>query len=278
MKKHVQLWSALCFILVITIGCSGQSEESGAEGETTEENKDLSAVEVYEKSLEATEELKSFSLATDIQQSVSMGEQEEQKIEMSSEGDFTMDPLSYHLVTEAMGQNIEMYYIQDGLYFKDPNSGNWLKGPKDLINQFSQAGTMQQSPEKQLDMLQDYSDSLTMDETEDGYVIHLEANEEDMKQFIEKALSNGGAVPKNTIEQFTIDHLAFDLTISKDQYYPKLIDMKMDISMEQQGNTVSVKQEIQSTYDEYNEIEEVRIPEDVKENAEDISNIQGTTP
>ncbi|QSS99329.1 hypothetical protein IMZ31_14760 [Pontibacillus sp. ALD_SL1] len=278
MKKHVQIWSALCFILVMMIGCSGQSEESGAEGETTEENKDLSAVEVYEKSLEATGELESFSLSTDIQQSVSMGEQGEQNIEMSSEGEFTLDPIAYHLVTEAMGQNIEMYYIQDGLYFKDPNSGNWLKGPKDLINQLSQADTMQQRPKKQLEMLQDYSESLTMDETDDGFVIHLEANEEDMKQFIERALSNGGSIPKDAMEQVTIHDLAFDLTISKEKYYPKSLDMTMDISMEQQGSTVSVNQEIQSTYDKYNEIEEVRVPEDVKENAEDISNMQGTTP
>ncbi|KGP89803.1 hypothetical protein N780_09995 [Pontibacillus chungwhensis BH030062] len=278
MKKHVQIWSALIFILVITIGCSGQSEESGAEGEINKENQDLSAVEVYEKSLEATGDLKSFSLSTDIQQSVQMGEQGEQNIEMSSEGEFTLDPLAYHLVTEAMGQNIEMYYIQDGLYFKDPNSGNWLKGPKDLINQFSQSGTMQQNPKKQLEMLQDYSESLTMDETDNGYVIHLEANEEDMKQFIERALSNGGAIPKDAMGEFTIHNLAFDLTITKEQYYPKSLDMEMEISMEQQGNTVSVKQEINSNYDEYNEIEAVRIPEDVKENAEDISNMQGTSP
>ncbi|MFC0523942.1 DUF6612 family protein [Pontibacillus salicampi] len=255
MKK---IWGSMLAIsaVIILAACSAE-EKATVQG-------------VYDETLKASEELTSFQM--EMEQDISMGENN--SVSQTATGKVNTDPLAFHQKMNMMNQEMEMYYTEEAMYLQQPGQDQWVKAPADMMEQLNQLTQSQQKPTKQLEQLEQYVDDFSMEEKENTYVLSISSSGDKMKDFIKETLEENmpeGTMSEDMLKGLTINNLEYTFTIQKDTYYPKQLDLTMDLSMEQNGTTADMKQEVQATYSKYNEVGEITVPEDIKNNAKEMS-------
>ena len=69
----------------------------------------------------------------------------------------------------------------------------------------------------------------------------------------------------------TIHSVNYVINVDKETFLTNSLDVKMDMDMNIEGESMNIKSDIQADYSKYNEIEAITIPAEVLEQAQEIT-------
>ncbi|WP_079526838.1 DUF6612 family protein [Halobacillus hunanensis] len=270
MKKIRWIVLSLLFITMLFVtACSSNEAEK--------------AKEVFMKSSEASKELNSFSMNLDVTQNYSAESSETkvppEPIKTSIDSDIQLQPLALHQTIDIMGKTVEQYHTKKGLYMSQPGTQGWVKAPKELWEQLAQTSIAQQTPGKQLDILQDYVDEFNMEEKNNTYVLSFSSKGDNVQKLIDKTMAQSmpkGMLPDNLLKELNVEKASYTLTINKDTYYPESIESTMDFSIVVDGKQAFISQKMSGEYSNFNEVGEIVIPQEIIKNAQEMPSLNST--
>ena len=257
--------------------------------ENTTATSDLTLEEVFEKTLERQQELKSTKADMSISQDMEMTMGEE-SFTMSTVSDMTMEtvvkPMQlYAEGTTAMVDNesgeemkmpIKMYMTEeDGFYLYEESMGGWFKMPGENYEEILNQAGMQNDSTEQLKQLQQFISDFTFEQTDKEFTLTLNAQGDKFMSFLLEQMNGSlGEGPEDittALEGTNVESAKYVLTIDKETF--DLTNMVLDIvmTMEVEGITTKVDQSSTINYYDFNSIESIVIPQEVIDTAQEMS-------
>ncbi|MBP2243040.1 hypothetical protein J2Z40_003622 [Cytobacillus eiseniae] len=292
MKKSLSILTGLLLIFMLA-ACNQTAEPvnepneeetpvADKEGEAAEEKaSELTLEEVFNKSAEASETLKSFAVQMEMTQEMS-SDQEELNMKTSSVIDMSVvtEPMAYYqkmkmsLGEESESFEMESYFSADGMFLYEPESSQWMKFPQEMTEAFLQmAGQQQPNPSEELKKLQQFVEDFTFEQDSSNYILKLKASGDKFNDFI-KATAAEQLPPEMALEEvlnnMNVNAVDYEILINKETFYPSALIMNMDMDMTIEGQTISLVQSMNGQYSSYNEIDEIVIPQEVIDSAVDM--------
>lgn len=273
----------------LTLGLAACNETAEpTEGTPEEKQSDLTAEEVYENTLKASQEMKSAEAAVEMDQKISIPSQE---VEMNTNTDMdmemTLDPLALHQKgtmsmsapdSEEMSMEIEAYVTEDGtMYLLDSQSGQWMK-MSGAIPELDQL-TQQPDPSEQLEQLKEYAQDMKFEQNENEYILNLTADGEKFNELIKQtlqeqlppeALEQMGEEEQQALENMNISELQYEIYVDKESFNMTAMNMVMSMTIEEQGESVNIDIDSKTAYSNINGIEKVEIPQEVIDSAVEL--------
>ncbi|SDJ63533.1 DUF6612 family protein [Salimicrobium halophilum] len=254
----------------------------------TAEGEDAS--EIFKQAEKASDSIESVAMEMEMSQEITTeGDTEglpggNMSMDVSSSGEMQFDPLILHQsidmetmmgeeMPEIPAQTMEQYVTEDAMYMTNPMGGEWVKAPEVLQEQLNTSvPAEQQAPGSQLDMFKEHISDFSLEESEDHYKMSVSATGEEMESLMQKVMEEAGTemLTEDMMKNTTINSTDITFTLNKETYYPETVDMKMDITVEEQGQTINLVQDTKITYSDYNEISELSVPDDVVNNAKEM--------
>lgn len=260
-------------------------QDSADPVEGTKEVSDLTAEEVYEKTLKASEDMKSAEMVMDLTQKIEVpSENVAMDTTTKTDAKMTMDPLTMYqkgkvkmeMEGTPMEMDIEMYMTEDGMYMFDSESETWLEMgdmiPDELLNQ-------QQDPAEQVKMIEKFVDNLEFKQTDDAYVLELTADgdkfkeltEDLMNQFMpEELMTEIENAEENPLEDMEINKLYYELHVDKESYDLKSFNMEMDMALKNDEGEMNISQKAEAEYKNINGVDTIEVPQEVIDKAESL--------
>ncbi|MEG0261304.1 MAG: hypothetical protein RR651_15685, partial [Lysinibacillus sp.] len=168
------------------------------------------------------------------------------------------------------------YMIQEqGFYVKDFNSAGWMKLPNDNFDEIANQATGSADSKEQLKQLQQFVKDFKFEQTDDAYILTLNAEGEKFKKFMESqiaaTLPDTLAPATLPLDAMTIEKANYVLTIDKKTFDTNKIDVDFDFNMTIEGEKASIVSKSIITYTSINNISEIKIPQNIIDTAIDAS-------
>jgi len=261
------------------------NEETGKEAnEKADEQSELTAMEVYEKAMEASEDLKSMHAKMDIQQKIEVPSEDlkmDSKIKMDM--DMVMEPLAmYQKMNMDMGEqgamDTEIYMTDAGFFMFDPETEQWLKFPKEMSDDMMEQMGGGTDPTPDMEMFKEFTDDFKFEQTDDEFILTLSAEGEKFNSLMKNAIADSmpagmemGEEEAELMENMNVKSLNFEIFIDKETFQTNAFNMDMDMTMAMEGQEMHIIQQMKSIISQVNEIEKIDVPQDVLDNAVDIT-------
>ncbi|MCL1695099.1 MULTISPECIES: DUF6612 family protein [unclassified Lysinibacillus] len=256
--------------------------------DTTKTSK-LTLEQVYEKAVERQADVKSASAKMEMTQESKVGSGEQSmefSIDSKMDMDVVTDPIAMHLSgTMTMpdmadeGKNtempIDMYMKKDqGFFMKDEASKSWFKLPDDQFDAMIEQTASSADAKAQLEQLKDFIGDFKFEQTDDSYVLTLDAKGDKFKELIDseinKSMKDMG-LEENPLDKLTIDKIHYILQIDKKTFDTNKMDMNFDLKMKVEDQELSMKTKSVVTYTDFNHLKTIDIPQEVIDKAKSIA-------
>ncbi|MBN8207135.1 hypothetical protein JI666_00080 [Bacillus sp. NTK071] len=269
----LKMYSLIVTLFVVLAACSGTTDSGGE----ISVDKGINAQEVFDKSIAAQENVTSFKMMANMNQTIRSGE-EEMEVTSKINSDMVMDPMAFHqmidMKTHGESMQMESYFTEEGFFMKQREQ--WMEFPDEMTDTLLTMQQSQADPSEQMNMLKEYVDEFTLTENDDTYVMTMKASGEKYQELLDKTVENMGAqseVLQGATQQMKVNEIEYTLTIGKDDFLTKEFQMKMDSDMTMEDETISMLMEMDSRFENYNEIEEITVPEEVLQQAKEMPSI-----
>jgi len=281
MKK----WTTLLAVATLTLGLAACNETAAPANTEVTEKSELTLKEVYEKSLKVSEELKSVKAQIDMKQTMHMPT-EDLSIDISSimDMEYVVAPMQMHqkgttsmkssdesMPEEAM--EIETYITEDDFYMFEGTTGQWMKFPQEMMDQLMGA-TDQSNPSEQLKMIQDYLKDFTFEQDNENYILRLDASGEEFAKLVQTQIDEAMQSMIGEGEELdlglVINSVSYLIHIDKESFQTNKVDVVLDMDMEIDGEKMNMKQNVKSDFSNFNEVDEIVIPQEVIDSAMEI--------
>lgn len=283
MKKFFTVLSAGAVALVLT-ACNNSATPTK---DTTATSK-LTLEQVYDKAMERQVDIKSMSANVDMSQVIQFGiDEESMEMNIDSQMDIDMiaNPLAMHLSgtmsmpdlygngTENSSMSIEMYMKQDqGFFMKEPTSESWLKIPSEQFDAILDQTASSTNAKEQLEQLKQYIDDFTFEQTDDTYLLTLNAKGDQFKELIQSEMNKSLGTNDNPLTDLTIDQANYTILIDKETFDTNKIDINFDLKMNMEGQASTIKTKSVVTYTEINHLDTIDIPQSIIDHATVVEN------
>lgn len=268
MKKLTFLLTALLAFMLLA-ACNQSSNNASGE---------VNVDEILDKSIKAMSELKSYSMDMNLDQEMNIpGEDTPTIIKGKIKADLTLEPFAMHQTMTLTGEledmsfDAESYMTEDGFFMSNPEDNSWMKAPGEFAEEMKQA---QASAEDQLKLLKGFSEEITMTEEGNDYVLTVKGSGEKFMELTKELLQNMGGSAADSADMLSMmdmKQINFVIHIDKETFYQTKIDLDMELEMTVEEETMSMKQKMNGTLSNFNKVEAIVIPEDIKNNAEEIN-------
>lgn len=285
MKK----WMTLLATGVLTLGLAACNSTATPTSETSKENtSELTLKEVFEKSLAQSESIESLRADVDMFQSI---EVPSQNVAMDTDSKMTIDmmiePLSMHQTgttsmtvpgeeasTQPQDVVLESYMTEDGFFMKDSMSEQWMKLPEDMYEQMMAMSQQQADPSAQLKELEAFMDDFTFEQTDEAYILNLSASGDKFNELIQKQMTETMpemvAQQEELLKDLNIEKIDYEIFIDKETFNTTALNMVMDMTMMVEGEEMKVSQDLKSTFNNFNQVEPISVPQEVKDTAQEM--------
>lgn len=256
--------------------------------------------EVFNKALAKQQDIKSMKTTMTMTQAIEVNEGKETFKTNSSTKmsmDVVIDPMQFFIEGtvamtepesgEAMEMPLKMYMTaKDGMYMYEATEGTWIKFPSDMYNAILDQVGVQASAADQLEMLKEFAKDFTMQDKGNSYILTLNADDEKFNKLIKEQVSALFSMMETGSEEETavlaeedilaslnnisFENVKYQLTIDKQTFDIKNMVMDMTLAMAMEGVNMKVDQKSTITYDEFNTITTISIPQDVLKNAKEL--------
>jgi len=279
MKKFLTI-AATALLAFGLSACNGTA--SPQNGSKAEGNSELTLQEVYEKAIEQSGSVKSLKAQVDMTQLMELPSQEvsmnlKSKMDMS----MTVEPLAMYQKGETTvegeengTQQMESYMTEDGFYIYEGVSGQWTKLPPEMSEQMLSVSGQQADPSQQLKELEQFQDDFKFEHTEDAYILRLSAAGEQFNEFIkgkmEETMPELLAGSPEMLENMDIQKVDYEIYIDKETFNPTKLNMVLEMSINTEGEELIIKQDLKSSFSDYNQVEEIKVPQEVIDSANSL--------
>ncbi|MEK5481973.1 DUF6612 family protein [Viridibacillus sp. FSL R5-0888] len=273
----------LPFVMLLVVGVLGACNANEKVGDS-----DVTAKELYEKTLKQQESLKSYSANGDIKQSMVFKDgEEDMSIDLVSDMkmDIIADPLSSYFTSttkmqdvgaeEAMDIKMEGYMTDKGFYMKESTVNQWMKMPKEQYDLVLGSYKEQSDPSEQLKKLSEFVEDFKVDTEGDKYVLTLKAEGEKFTKFIKteveaqlEQMAQGAEKP--AIDDMKFDDVEYVIYINKDDYNIEHMKTIMNMTMKVEGNEMKMKTDTDLKLSNFNSVKPITVPKEVTEKAQEM--------
>ncbi|WP_422660057.1 DUF6612 family protein [Paenibacillus sp. EC2-1] len=299
MKK----WTVALLSVILVMGITACSKDEGADGgtatpptteqpgsnnETPGESPKEDALptvdELIQKSAEASQNMKSFAMDADIKQMITMSDgknKQEQNVDMSMKMETTLNPMEMvqEIIMDVPGegkQNIKQYITQNGVY--SSVDGQWFQLPEESVKEIMSSMEMTtEGPEKQLEQFKSIAKDTKVSEEGDAYILTADVSGDSLKELAKSYMNQAGGSNDQTaamMEQMDIKSMKIIYGVKKDTYLPTKSDVDMVMSMDQEGQSISLDMKMKSTYSKHNEIKKIEVPQEALDGAKSPDNVK----
>ncbi|MFL1996563.1 DUF6612 family protein [Lysinibacillus irui] len=256
--------------------------------DTTKTSK-LTLEQVYDKAVDRQADIKSASAKMDMTQVTKVGSGEEAmefSIDSNMEMDIIVDPLAMHLSgsmsmpdmmsegEETTDMPMEMYMKKDtGLFMKDTTTDSWMKLPDENFEAILDQTAASADAKEQLEQLKKFINDFSFEQTDDEYVLTLEAKGDKFKELIDSEINKSMqdiGLEENPLDQLTIEKINYVLYIDKETFDTNKMDMNFDLKMAVEGDELVMNTKSVVTYTEFNHLKTIDIPQSIIDNAQTI--------
>ncbi|MEK4563696.1 LPXTG cell wall anchor domain-containing protein [Alkalihalobacillus sp. FSL R5-0424] len=244
-------------------------------------NEDESATSILKKSNEAMFELESYSSETHIEMTM-MGMGEEVTIKMDSKEDVILEPFAMHqTVTTSMAgeeETLETYWTEEGFY-QETADGEWVKLPMELSDGLDELMEWAMASD-QVEQAELFGDDMSVEDNGDSYILTYEGDgqdlEEAMKEWMDMSMGQDeDMMMEELMADITYNDVKYEMTIEKDTHYMTNLMMHMDMDMEVEGETTNMTQKIEMDVHNFNGVDSIEVPADVRDNAQMLDEMEG---
>lgn len=256
--------------------------------DTTNKSK-LTLEQVYDKAVDRQADIQSASAKMDMTQVTKVGSGEEAmefSIDSKMEMDIIVDPLAMHLSgsmtmpdmmnegDKTMDMPIEMYMKKDaGLFMKDSTTDSQLKLPNENFDAILDQTAASADAKEQLEQLKKFIKDFTFEQTDDEYVLTLDAKGDKFKELIDSEINKSMqemGLEENPMDQLSIEKINYVLHIDKETFDTNKMDMNFDLKMAVEGDELLMNTKSVVTYTEFNHLKTIDIPQSIIDNAQTI--------
>ncbi|MEF2967685.1 DUF6612 family protein [Paenibacillus sp. M1] len=286
MKK----WTVALLGMILALGITACGKENAADNGSAAANEaanqgavnaaantagDETAVptadELLTKAMDASEQLKSFSMEANISQNIAIAQgdaQQEQKVDITMQVDYVKEPLGmYQVMNMSLGdqgsQNIEQYITKDNIFSKV--DGTWVEIPSESRDALIQELEQSASPEVQLEQFKSIAGESAVVLEGDEYILSAELSGDGLKELAKTLLSQSGGEDEQTmalLEQMNIESIKISNAFNKDTYLPTKSSVDIVMDMEAEGQKISLNMVMDTKYSKFNEVAEIEVPQE----------------
>ncbi|MEQ6357681.1 DUF6612 family protein [Lysinibacillus sp. M3] len=254
--------------------------------DTTNTSK-LTLEQVYEKAVERQSDIKSTTAKMELTQDskVEAGEQSmEFSIKSNMDMDVVTDPIAMHLsgsmtmpdMASADQKSteipIDMYMKKDqGFFMKDEATNNWFKLPSEQFDDIMEQTASSADAKAQLEQLKNYIKDFKFEQTDNAYILTLDAKGDEFKELIDSEISKSMkdmGLEENPLDNLTIDKIHYVLEIDKKTFDTTKMDMNFDLKMKIENQELETKTKSVVTFTEFNHLKTIDIPQEIIDNAQ----------
>ena len=276
--------ATISFAVVALVGCS----DSATPVDGTKDASALTLEEVFNKSIERQEALESASATIEMEQTISMnmfGQEMNISTSTNMDMDIIVEPMSFYVeggMTMAMeGEEedftmpLKMYltesdgfYMQDTMTYEEPT---WLKLPNDAYEEILEQTGAASDASEQLLQLKPYLSDFKFEQNDSSYLLTLNAQGEKFNDLIlseaKKALGDDLASEDIDLGNLQLEKANYIITIDKKTFDVTKMILDMDMIMEIEGSSSTIKTFTTIVYKDFNSIKEIKVPQDVIDSA-----------
>ncbi|MGM8365685.1 DUF6612 family protein [Virgibacillus sp. W0181] len=190
-------------------------------------------------------------------------------------GRISFDPFAQYLLMESVSEQegaseMEMYWTNEASYFTDTDTEGWMSVSAE------QAGGMMSTvaalTESQFNFFAELHDSFELKEDDAHYILTFSSSGEEYKEVMYGAIKEmaGEDAYQSLVDMITDIKGTYELKIDKKTFY--VVSMQMDTEHTNNfgGAEIHSKDHTYYEYSDFNKAEEVVVPAEVTENAQDL--------
>ncbi|MGE7693088.1 DUF6612 family protein [Lysinibacillus sp. NPDC094177] len=257
--------------------------------DTTKTSK-LTLEQVYDKAVKRQEDIKSASAKAEVTQEAKMGsgdKAEKFTSDTKMDVDVVTDPVGMHfsmtttspdMLDEGDKNNevsVEMYMNKDqGIFVKDETTDKWLKLPSDDFDSLLKETSSAANAKEQLEQLKKFAGDFKFEQTDDAYVLTLDAKGDKFKELIDSEMKKSLKdlnLQENPLDNLTINKMDYVLYIDKETFDTNKIDVNMDLKIKVENEEFSSKMKTVVTYTDFNNLKTIDIPKEIIDNAQTVA-------
>ncbi|MGD7044353.1 DUF6612 family protein [Jeotgalibacillus proteolyticus] len=281
MRKKWTIGLTSASLALVLAACSDTADP--VDGSDENENSDLTLEEVYEKSVQAGEDISSMEAVIQMDQNLTIPSEEmEMKTASTIEMDMVLEPLALYQKVETTGEGmmeseeamtVESYLTEDGFYMYDAASEQWTKLPKEMSDEIIQLSNSQNQPNEQLKALEPFMEDFSFEQDDSSYILTLNASGEKFSEFLIEQASETmpdlgmGMSAEELFEDTQFEDVMYEIEIDKETFLPSRLDMDMTMIMTMQGESLEIDQQTETVYENFNTIDEITVPQEVLDSA-----------
>ncbi|WP_019119509.1 DUF6612 family protein [Brevibacillus massiliensis] len=279
MKKFtLTLLGAILALGLTACGDKGAAGTNTNQQGETQTEKAITVDELLAKSAEASQKLNSFAMEANINQNITMAQgdqKQEQKIDIAMKADMNKEPFGmYQEMKMSMPgqgeQDIKQYITKVAIYTQV--EGKWVKLPDEMNGSMIQALEESAKPEKQLEQFKSIAKDMKVSEDGDKYVMTGDLSGDGLKDLAKSLMSQAGSGEDQQalamIEKMNIKNIKVTYAVNKDSFLPVQSDIDMVMEMEEGGQKISMDIAMKSSFSKYNEVGEIKVPQEVVDSAQ----------
>lgn len=250
----------------------------------------LTLEQVYEKAIERQADIKSTSAKMETTQDSKIGtgdQSMEFSIKSKMDMDVVTDPIAMHLSgsmtmpdmasadQKSTEMPIDMYMKKDqGFFMKDETTKTWYKLPNEQFDAIMEQTASSADAKAQLDQLKNFIKDFKFEQTDNAYILSLDAKGDKFKELIDSEISKSMkdmGLEENPLDNLTIDKIHYVLEIDKKTFDTNKLDMNFDLKMKVEDQELSMKTKTAVTYTEFNHLKTIDIPQEIIDKAQSIA-------
>ncbi|WP_059171480.1 DUF6612 family protein [Bacillus sp. FJAT-27445] len=258
-------------LLLLTASCSINREDSREKATAP----DYTPKQVISKAEMAFEKLRGLSVNLEISQHM-QGYEAGSNVNLDSkiQTDILTEPVAFHQTSEIKNaltgevQLSEAYYTNEGMFLYDGSRREWKRYSPEIASA-TILPFAQMNPAAELHTAEGLSETLSMTKTSEEYIVTLTANggkhEEELKKIIMGRMPAILQRNKEFLERMKITAFNYELAVNKKSFLPSRFNARAEIVLFNAGNSVTMKQEMEGFYKNFNKIREISVPESIQQ-------------
>ncbi|MHA6261393.1 DUF6612 family protein [Sporosarcina sp. CAU 1771] len=186
-------------------------------------------------------------------------------------GVISMSPFTQHVKMHSVStldppEDSELYITEEVMYGLNTDDGGWISMPTDALS--IQAGIFQS--DEQFARFSSYHELLSLEETDTHYKVLFTGSDDVYKEVV-LGVGSFGEAHENLMDIVKSISGTLTLLIDKKSFYVVGSSISDEQIAETMGIEIKSEDEISYTYSSFNDLERVVVPEDVINNAVEIS-------
>ncbi|MCU9614289.1 hypothetical protein OEV98_12020 [Caldibacillus lycopersici] len=282
MKKLIAT-TVFGLVMFMVTACNQTAEPTNNEKNAgNKQEQELTLQEVFDKTLNASNTLDSFTLNMVMDQDMSISSAPDETVSTSIQADMDIinEPMSLYQdmsIDMNMGdfrQNVAMesYFTEDGFFVYDSTTNQWAKMPEEMFNEVMQLSEEQTDPSVQLNQFKEFVDDFSFQQNSTEYILTLKTSGEKLLDIVKELsgdMLDEELIGEEILNNMNIEQLDYIMHIDKETFLPNKVDMKLTMKMAMEGDEITIQQSTSATYTNINGLEKITVPQEVLDNSVD---------